>query len=171
MCVQSVHLYGAYGNPSQYKTLYMDSLQLDILIHSSLAMSFFVLLNCIMLVHYCGDGSSNSRALYYVILITCFLCIVFVKIVIGFVTYMLFISIASTTSVHIASSSSTCIGDMNNLVVCLMIVITIREKNRSYIAATMEQSQFLAWCMSSITQCYSFFFTENMFCRGKFPGV
>jgi hypothetical protein len=156
VCVESVRLYAVYEDP-YHQTLFIDSLRLDLVVHTSLALSFFILLSCIKIVY---QAEGHSRVFVYMILLACFLFVVFVLLFIASLIYTLIDSILSSETVLVVSSSSTCLGDFCNLVACLLIIIVIREKNRSYVKSIIDNSRYLScW--------YSYCFEDTHYARGK----
>lgn len=173
MCVECARLYSIYDDLFN-KTLYIDSLRLDIMVHSALALSFFILFNCIKIVYNNNgnQGGENERKSgrnfnLFCILASSFL---FVAIVFAFIVslvYLLISSIISTENFNVASSSSTCGGDFINLVMSLVLVIIIRQKNRAHVLALINRSMCLSSVLNHMLMGLSYFFEEIQQVKGE----
>jgi hypothetical protein len=161
-CLQGFHLHAAVDDPSD-KRLYIDSLRLDIVVNASLALSFFILFSCVKIVYY-GDG--NNRVVYFVIVSSCVVMASAVLVCIISMLYLLIDSITSPDTVAVVASNATCTGDLSNILVCLLVIIIIREKNRSHVARVVERSRCLSYCKSFIEEQYSYFVREVTQTRG-----
>lgn len=156
--VECFHLYTSQDDPYD-RTIYIDSLRLDLLVHTTLALSFFVLFSCIKIIFYV-EMSKNSRTVCNLIMWACF---IFVAVVFVFVTswiYLLIDLILSTQDYNVMSSSSTCVGDAINILLCVLMIIVIREKNRVIVMAVVEQSPCLSCFAASLQKWYSNCFDE-----------
>lgn len=143
-CWEVTELYRASGE-SKSRTLYLDSLRLDVMVHSSLALSFFILFSGIKLVQYEGR---NGHFLHN---FTLSVCIVFTFLVLGGILLMLYTLVGSFLSkqdVTVVSSSSTWLADIGNCVCCIVVVVIIRAKNRAFVKDTVENCSCLVWWSS-----------------------
>ena len=154
-------LFKAYDS-SHRKILYIDSLQLDIMVHSSLALSFFILLKSIQIGYY---GESRSRLTYCANIIMCFVFVVIVGLLIVGMMYVLIDSAISKEDVYITTASPSCLRDFNAMAMSLIIIVVIRAKNRTFVSQLLEKYGYQI-CFGYVLSWYSYFFDDIQFSRG-----